>query len=107
MPFLRDFIPHWLQEKLFSSKNRTEVSVGKKLQNDMLPEIEKVHKVVYYLIERLFRLFSLDLQILLLLPRTTYRPFVTFGWDVFFPLEFIGTKMHFCTEEGETAKETA
>ncbi|KAI3454601.1 hypothetical protein Pfo_011264 [Paulownia fortunei] len=30
--------------KLFSSKNRTEVSVGKKLKNDMLPEIEKVHK---------------------------------------------------------------
>lgn len=33
-----------MQEKLFSSKNRTEVSVGKKLNNDMLPEIEKVHK---------------------------------------------------------------
>lgn len=34
-----------LQEKLFSSSNRTEISVGKKLKNDMLPEIEKVHKV--------------------------------------------------------------
>uniref|UniRef100_A0A7N0VMQ0 DDT domain-containing protein n=3 Tax=Kalanchoe fedtschenkoi TaxID=63787 RepID=A0A7N0VMQ0_KALFE len=29
---------------LFSSKNRTEISLGKKLKNDMLPEIEKVHK---------------------------------------------------------------
>ncbi|XP_051116916.1 DDT domain-containing protein DDR4-like [Andrographis paniculata] len=33
-----------VSEKLLSSKNRTEVSVGKKLKNDMLPEIEKVHK---------------------------------------------------------------
>ncbi|XP_073139389.1 DDT domain-containing protein DDR4 [Henckelia pumila] len=33
-----------VSEKLFSSKNRTEVSVGKKLKNDMLPEIERVHK---------------------------------------------------------------
>ncbi|CAI9112395.1 OLC1v1012843C1 [Oldenlandia corymbosa var. corymbosa] len=33
-----------VSEKLFSSKNRTEFSVGKKLKNDMLPEIEKVHK---------------------------------------------------------------
>ncbi|XP_047940926.1 DDT domain-containing protein DDR4-like isoform X1 [Salvia hispanica] len=33
-----------VSEKLFSSKNRTEVSVGKKLKNYMLPEIEKVHK---------------------------------------------------------------
>ncbi|CAM8924067.1 unnamed protein product [Rhodiola kirilowii] len=31
-------------EILYSSKNRTEVSLGKKLKNDMLPEIEKVHK---------------------------------------------------------------
>ncbi|XP_028788196.1 DDT domain-containing protein DDR4-like isoform X2 [Neltuma alba] len=30
--------------KLFSSKNKTEVSLGKKLKIDMLPEIEKVHK---------------------------------------------------------------
>lgn len=35
-----------LQEKLFTSKNRTEASLGKKLKNDMLPEIEKVHKVL-------------------------------------------------------------
>ncbi|KAM7475584.1 hypothetical protein LguiB_022827 [Lonicera macranthoides] len=33
-----------VSEKLFSSKNRTEASVGKKLKIDMLPEIEKVHK---------------------------------------------------------------
>ncbi|XP_057952518.1 DDT domain-containing protein DDR4 [Malania oleifera] len=33
-----------VSEKLFSSKNRTEVSLGKKLKIDMLPEIEKVHK---------------------------------------------------------------
>ncbi|KAL6583903.1 hypothetical protein OROMI_003192 [Orobanche minor] len=33
-----------VSDKLFSSKSRTEVSVGKKLKNGMLPEIEKVHK---------------------------------------------------------------
>ncbi|XVF09176.1 hypothetical protein REPUB_Repub07fG0069100 [Reevesia pubescens] len=33
-----------VSEKLFSSKNRTEASLGKKLKNDMLPEIEKEHK---------------------------------------------------------------
>ncbi|KAL3639551.1 hypothetical protein CASFOL_017458 [Castilleja foliolosa] len=33
-----------VSEKLFSSKNRTEVAVGKKLKNNMVPEIEKVHK---------------------------------------------------------------
>ncbi|KAJ6970376.1 hypothetical protein NC653_034845 [Populus alba x Populus x berolinensis] len=33
-----------LQEKLYTSKNRTEASLGKKLKNDMLPEIEKVYK---------------------------------------------------------------
>ncbi|XP_026381440.1 DDT domain-containing protein DDR4-like [Papaver somniferum] len=33
-----------VSEKLFSSKNRTEIAVGKKLKNDMLPEIEKIHK---------------------------------------------------------------
>ncbi|XP_016203141.1 DDT domain-containing protein DDR4 isoform X1 [Arachis ipaensis] len=33
-----------VSEKLFSSKNRTEASVGKKLKIDMLAEIEKVHK---------------------------------------------------------------
>ncbi|CAL5327169.1 DDT domain-containing protein DDR4-like [Camellia sinensis] len=33
-----------VSEKLFSSKNRTEASLGKKLKSDMLPEIDKVHK---------------------------------------------------------------
>ncbi|CAJ1943994.1 unnamed protein product [Sphenostylis stenocarpa] len=33
-----------VSEKLFSSKNRTETSLGKKLKIDMLPEVEKVHK---------------------------------------------------------------
>ncbi|KAK0587644.1 hypothetical protein LWI29_026264 [Acer saccharum] len=33
-----------VSEKLFSSKNRTEASLGKKLKIDMLPEIEKEHK---------------------------------------------------------------
>ncbi|KAG5032095.1 hypothetical protein JHK82_015685 [Glycine max] len=33
-----------VSEKLFTSKNRTEASVGKKVKIDMLPEIEKVHK---------------------------------------------------------------
>ncbi|KAI3762616.1 hypothetical protein L1987_53053 [Smallanthus sonchifolius] len=33
-----------VSEKLSSSKNRTEASLGKKLKNDMLPGIEKVHK---------------------------------------------------------------
>uniref|UniRef100_A0A0D9W0A2 DDT domain-containing protein n=1 Tax=Leersia perrieri TaxID=77586 RepID=A0A0D9W0A2_9ORYZ len=31
-------------EKLFSSRNRTEASLGKKLKNNYLPEIEKIHK---------------------------------------------------------------
>ncbi|KAM0002908.1 putative transcription factor & chromatin remodeling DDT family [Helianthus debilis subsp. tardiflorus] len=33
-----------VSEKLSCSKNRTEASLGEKLKNDMLPEIEKVHK---------------------------------------------------------------
>ncbi|XP_022768134.1 DDT domain-containing protein DDR4-like isoform X2 [Durio zibethinus] len=33
-----------VSEKLFASKNRTEASLGKKLKNDKLPEIEKEHK---------------------------------------------------------------
>ncbi|CAN4088177.1 unnamed protein product [Withania somnifera] len=33
-----------VSEKLFSSKNRTEASVGKKLKNSMLAEVERVHK---------------------------------------------------------------
>lgn len=39
------FVVFCLQEKLFTSKNRTEASLGKKIKNDMLPEIEKEHKV--------------------------------------------------------------
>ncbi|XP_062212728.1 DDT domain-containing protein DDR4-like isoform X2 [Phragmites australis] len=31
-------------EKLFSSRNRTEVSLGKKMKINYLPEIEKIHK---------------------------------------------------------------
>ncbi|CAH2067299.1 unnamed protein product [Thlaspi arvense] len=33
-----------VSEKLFSSSSRAEASLGKKLKNDMLPEIEKEHK---------------------------------------------------------------
>ncbi|XP_010532301.1 PREDICTED: DDT domain-containing protein DDR4 [Tarenaya hassleriana] len=33
-----------VSEKLFTSQNRTEASLGKRLKNDMLPEIEKEHK---------------------------------------------------------------
>ncbi|KAL9274752.1 DDT domain-containing protein [Drosera capensis] len=33
-----------VSEKLFSSRNRTEASLGKKLKNNMLPEIEKIVK---------------------------------------------------------------
>uniref|UniRef100_A0A1D1ZDW6 DDT domain-containing protein n=1 Tax=Anthurium amnicola TaxID=1678845 RepID=A0A1D1ZDW6_9ARAE len=33
-----------VSEKLFSSKNRTETALGKKLKIDFLPEIEKIHK---------------------------------------------------------------
>ncbi|KAH9624449.1 hypothetical protein KSS87_008879 [Heliosperma pusillum] len=33
-----------VSEKLFSSTSRTEVSLGKKLKNDMIPEIETIHK---------------------------------------------------------------
>lgn len=34
-----------IQDKLLSSNNRTEASLGKKLKIDFLPEIEKIHKV--------------------------------------------------------------
>ncbi|XP_042032701.1 DDT domain-containing protein DDR4-like [Salvia splendens] len=44
-----------VSEKLFSSKNRTEVSVGKKLKNVMLPEIEKVHKMKEKLLKKQHR----------------------------------------------------
>ncbi|XP_042458657.1 DDT domain-containing protein DDR4-like [Zingiber officinale] len=40
-----------VSEKLFSSKNRTEASLGKKLKIDCLPGIEKIHKKK----ERLFK----------------------------------------------------
>ncbi|PIA40242.1 hypothetical protein AQUCO_02500143v1 [Aquilegia coerulea] len=33
-----------VSEKLFSSESRVETAVGKKLKNDMLPEIEIIHK---------------------------------------------------------------
>ncbi|KAH9602138.1 hypothetical protein KSS87_018242 [Heliosperma pusillum] len=33
-----------VSEKLFSSTSRTENSLGKKLKNDMIPEIERIHK---------------------------------------------------------------
>lgn len=43
------FIIHLVaQDKLFSSKNRMEASVGKKLKIDLLPDIEKDHKVLYF-----------------------------------------------------------
>ncbi|KAJ6672485.1 REMODELING AND SPACING FACTOR 1 [Salix viminalis] len=43
--FIPFFVPHFpFLEKLFTSKNRTEALLGKKLKNDMLPEIEKVYK---------------------------------------------------------------
>jgi len=51
------------QEKLFTSKNRTEVSVGKKVKIDMLPEIEKVHKVYYFCVCLLYpTLLSMGLE---------------------------------------------
>ncbi|KAG1347536.1 putative tRNA ligase [Cocos nucifera] len=42
--FLAAFFSTASAEKLFSSKNRTETSLGKKLKIDFLPEIEKIHK---------------------------------------------------------------
>ncbi|KAK1282314.1 hypothetical protein QJS10_CPB22g01186 [Acorus calamus] len=49
-----------VSDKLFESKNRSEVSLGKKLKIDMLPEIEKIHKMeflqdVHFVIESLRR----------------------------------------------------
>ena len=41
------FYAYLVQEKLFSSRNRTEVSLGKKLKMNCLPEIEQIHKVFY------------------------------------------------------------
>lgn len=42
---LATFMSFAVQEKLFSSRNRTEVSLAKKLKIEYLPEIEKIHKV--------------------------------------------------------------
>ncbi|KAF9625520.1 hypothetical protein IFM89_023831 [Coptis chinensis] len=44
-----------VSEKLFSSKNRTEAALGKKLQNDMLPGIEKIHKKKEKLVKKQHR----------------------------------------------------
>ncbi|KAI3736756.1 hypothetical protein L2E82_26741 [Cichorium intybus] len=44
-----------VSEKLSSSKNRTEASLGKKLEDDILPEIEKVHKRKEKLLKRQHR----------------------------------------------------
>ncbi|PIA62399.1 hypothetical protein AQUCO_00200417v1 [Aquilegia coerulea] len=44
-----------VSEKLFTSKNRTETSLGKKLKIDMLPEIEKIHKRKEKLIKKQHR----------------------------------------------------
>ncbi|XP_074375971.1 DDT domain-containing protein DDR4-like isoform X3 [Apium graveolens] len=41
-----------VSEKLFSSKNRTEASLGKKLKLDVLPEVEKVLKTKEKLLKR-------------------------------------------------------
>ena len=56
-----------LQEKLNSSSSRIEVSLGKKLTRDMLPEIEKEHKVpIYSLLLFFLFLFHLGYSIPLL-----------------------------------------
>ncbi|XP_063949395.1 DDT domain-containing protein DDR4 isoform X1 [Daucus carota subsp. sativus] len=41
-----------VSEKLFSSKNRTEASLGKKLKIEMLPEVEKAHKTKEKLLKK-------------------------------------------------------
>ncbi|KAJ0829385.1 putative transcription factor & chromatin remodeling DDT family [Helianthus annuus] len=54
-----------VSEKLFSSKNQMESSLGKKLKNDMLPEIEKVQKKKEKLLKKQHReAFLLDGMIL-------------------------------------------
>ncbi|KAJ0790061.1 putative transcription factor & chromatin remodeling DDT family [Helianthus annuus] len=54
-----------VSEKLLSSKNRMESSLGKKLKNDMLPEIEKVQKKKEKLLKKQHReAFLLDGMIL-------------------------------------------
>ncbi|KAK1357782.1 DDT domain-containing protein [Heracleum sosnowskyi] len=44
-----------VSEKLFSSKNRTEASLGKKLKFDVLPEVEKVLKTKEKLLKKQHR----------------------------------------------------
>ncbi|KAL4559246.1 hypothetical protein LXL04_031381 [Taraxacum kok-saghyz] len=44
-----------VSEKLSSSKNRMEASMGKKLENDIIPEVEKVHKRKEKLLKRQHR----------------------------------------------------
>ncbi|KAF5204380.1 Ddt domain-containing protein ddr4 [Thalictrum thalictroides] len=44
-----------VSEKLFSSKSRIETAVGKKLKNDMLPDIEINHKVFFLKKEKLLK----------------------------------------------------
>ena len=55
-----------LQEKLNSSSSRIEISLGKKLTRDMLPEIEKEHKVpicsLFFLFISVFTLVTLLLN---------------------------------------------
>ncbi|KAJ1701120.1 hypothetical protein LUZ63_000899 [Rhynchospora breviuscula] len=41
-----------VSDKLFASKNRTEVSLAKKLKIDYLPEIEKIHKMNIALMQK-------------------------------------------------------
>lgn len=95
----------FLQEKLFSSKNRTEVSVGKKLKNNMLPEIEMVHKVIYYSSLK-DNLHYISLSFALNSPFNRH-PFL---WDVNkIQVVFLfgcWAKKCFSTEKGEVVKET-
>lgn len=45
------------QEKLVSSKNRIEAALGKRLKIDVIPEVEKIHKVLCVLKSFFFSLF--------------------------------------------------
>ncbi|XP_068638033.1 DDT domain-containing protein DDR4-like isoform X3 [Aristolochia californica] len=42
-------------EKLVSSKNRTEAALGKRLKSDIIPEVDKIHKVSITRKERLLK----------------------------------------------------
>lgn len=77
--------PLYLQEKLFSSKNRTEASVGKKLKNDMLAEVERVQKVIYDSLSQA--------------PRCSVVRVKYYG--------SVCSEIVFCAEEREIAEETA